>query len=80
MVRRATADAGGTPEPDRLTGPMTGTLEVDAETVAAAIDTLIASGMLTGTGTRPVLTTSGHALRGDIRAGTAETTAGPART
>ncbi|MFD9503041.1 hypothetical protein [Streptomyces sp. NPDC060035] len=76
VALNATAADGGATERDRLTGRMTGTLKVDAETAAAAIDALITSGLLTDTGSRLALTTSGHALQRDIRTGTAEITAG----
>ncbi|MFE2023195.1 hypothetical protein ACFW9O_34750 [Streptomyces sp. NPDC059499] len=76
VALNATADEGGAMERDRLTDRMTSTLKVDADTAAAAIDTLIASGLLGDTGSRLALTTSGTALQHDIRTGTAEVTAG----
>ncbi|MEU4264472.1 hypothetical protein ACYCCF_28140 [Streptomyces argenteolus] len=75
VALNATADSGGTTERARLTDRMTGTLKTDAETAGAAIDSLVADGLLADAGSRLELTASGRALQDGIRTGTAGITA-----
>ncbi|WP_405386593.1 hypothetical protein OG596_02650 [Streptomyces sp. NBC_01102] len=75
VALNATADGDGATK-RALTDRMTSTLKIDAETAEAAVDSLIADGLLADTGSRLELTASGRARQDGIRTGTARIAAG----